>query len=163
MENVLDQTAITYPYVTLTQMTGEQIKQVLEDVCDNLFNADPYYQQGGDMVRVGGMSYACDPTAAMGQPHRRHDAQGQADRRRQDLQGRGLGAGLGGRERRRRRTDLGPRRPTSAGEERRSRRRAPNLPKLQQRRRQSRHGDLDIAGSRRSIPMNAMRALIGNP
>jgi len=66
MENVLDQTAITYPYVTLTQMTGAQIKEILEDVCDNLFNPDPYHQQGGDMVRVGGMSYACDPTAAMG-------------------------------------------------------------------------------------------------
>ncbi|MDE2578866.1 MAG: thiosulfohydrolase SoxB [Hyphomicrobiales bacterium] len=66
MENVLDQTAITYPYVTLTQMSGAQIKQVLEDVCDNLFNADPYYQQGGDMVRVGGMQYSCDPTAGIG-------------------------------------------------------------------------------------------------
>ena len=66
MENVLDQTAITYPYVTMTEMTGAQIKEILEDVCDNLFNPDPYYQQGGDMVRVGGMAYACDPTAAMG-------------------------------------------------------------------------------------------------
>ncbi len=66
MENVLDQTAITYPHVTLTEMTGAQIKEILEDVCDNLFNPDPYYQQGGDMVRVGGMTYACDPAAAMG-------------------------------------------------------------------------------------------------
>ena len=66
MENLLDQTAITYPNVTLTPMTGAQIKEVLEDVCDNLFNADPYYQQGGDMVRVGGMTWSCDPTAAMG-------------------------------------------------------------------------------------------------
>jgi sulfur-oxidizing protein SoxB len=48
-------------------MTGETIKSVLEDVCDNLFNPDPYYQQGGDMVRVGGMSYRCDPLARMGQ------------------------------------------------------------------------------------------------
>ena len=71
MENVLDQTAITYPYVTLNSLTGAQIKQILEDVCDNLFNPDPYYQQGGDMVRVGGLSYTCDPTAAMG---RRIDA-----------------------------------------------------------------------------------------
>jgi sulfur-oxidizing protein SoxB len=47
-------------------MTGEQIKMILEDVGDNLFNPDPYYQQGGDMVRVGGMSYACDPNAKMG-------------------------------------------------------------------------------------------------
>ena len=66
MENLLDQTAITYPYVTLNQMSGEQIKTVLEDVCDNLFNPDPYYQQGGDMVRVGGLSYACDPAAPAG-------------------------------------------------------------------------------------------------
>ena len=66
MENLLDQTAITYPYTTLTPMTGEFIKTVLEDVCDNLFNPDPYYQQGGDMVRVGGLQYRCDPTARMG-------------------------------------------------------------------------------------------------
>jgi sulfur-oxidizing protein SoxB len=66
MENVLDQTAITYPYTTLNEMSGETIKTVLEDVCDNLFNPDPYYQQGGDMVRVGGLSYRCDPNAAMG-------------------------------------------------------------------------------------------------
>lgn len=66
MENLLDQTAITYPAVTVNPMTGEQIKGVLEDVCDNLFNVDPYHQQGGDMVRVGGMTYSCDPSAAMG-------------------------------------------------------------------------------------------------
>ncbi|GAB2181467.1 thiosulfohydrolase SoxB [Denitratisoma sp. agr-D3] len=66
MENLLDQTAITYPYTTVSNMTGEQIKTVLEDVCDNLFNPDPYYQQGGDMVRVGGLQYTCDPTAKMG-------------------------------------------------------------------------------------------------
>jgi len=47
-------------------MTGSQIKDVLEDVCDNLFNADPYYQQGGDMVRLGGLSYACAPGATIG-------------------------------------------------------------------------------------------------
>jgi sulfur-oxidizing protein SoxB len=47
-------------------MTGAQIKDVLEDVCDNLFNADPYYQQGGDMVRVGGLSYTCAPTESIG-------------------------------------------------------------------------------------------------
>ena len=60
MEHVMDQTAITYPYTTLTEMTGEMIKTIMEDVCDNLFNADPYKQQGGDMVRVGGISYTCD-------------------------------------------------------------------------------------------------------
>ncbi len=67
MEQLLDQTAITYPYTTLTSMTGETIKTVLEDVADNLFNPDPYYQQGGDMVRVGGMDYTIDPMAPMGQ------------------------------------------------------------------------------------------------
>ena len=65
-EHLLNQTAISYPATTLTEMSGEQIKAVLEDVCDNLFNPDPYYQQGGDMVRVGGLSYSCDPLAAMG-------------------------------------------------------------------------------------------------
>jgi sulfur-oxidizing protein SoxB len=65
-EHVMDQTAITYPMSTLTEMPGEQIKNILEDVCDNLFNPDPYYQQGGDMVRVGGLTYACDPNARIG-------------------------------------------------------------------------------------------------
>ena len=66
MENLLDQTAITYPYTTVSKMTGETIKNVLEDVADNLFNPDPYYQQGGDMVRVGGLQYTIDPVASMG-------------------------------------------------------------------------------------------------
>jgi sulfur-oxidizing protein SoxB len=66
MERVMDQTAITYPYSTLTEMTGETIKAVMEDVCDNLFNPDPYYQQGGDMVRVGGLQYTCTPAAKSG-------------------------------------------------------------------------------------------------
>jgi S-sulfosulfanyl-L-cysteine sulfohydrolase len=66
MEHLLDQTAITYPYTTLTPMSGDMIKTVLEDVADNLFNPDPYYQQGGDMVRVGGMQYSIDPTAGAG-------------------------------------------------------------------------------------------------
>jgi sulfur-oxidizing protein SoxB len=65
-EHVMDQTAITYPHVTLTDMSGETIKAVLEDVADNLFNPDPYYQQGGDMVRVGGLAYTCEPRAGMG-------------------------------------------------------------------------------------------------
>ena len=65
-EWLMDMTAITYPYTTLTEMTGETIKTILEDVADNLFNPDPYYQQGGDMVRVGGMSYRCEPTQTMG-------------------------------------------------------------------------------------------------
>jgi S-sulfosulfanyl-L-cysteine sulfohydrolase len=65
-EHLMDATAITYPWTTLTDQTGENIKAILEDVADNLFNPDPYYQQGGDMVRVGGMSYAIDPTATQG-------------------------------------------------------------------------------------------------
>ncbi len=65
-ELMMDQLAVTYPYATVSEMSGETIKTVLEDVADNLFNPDPYYQQGGDMVRVGGMSYTCDPTATMG-------------------------------------------------------------------------------------------------
>jgi sulfur-oxidizing protein SoxB len=65
-EHVMDQTAITYPTATLNELSGEQIKSILEDVCDNLFNPDPYLQQGGDMVRVGGMTYACNPNAEMG-------------------------------------------------------------------------------------------------
>ncbi|CAN5920907.1 thiosulfohydrolase SoxB [soil metagenome] len=60
-ELMMDQLAITYPYTTLTSMTGETIKTILEDVADNLFNPDPYYQQGGDMVRVGGLQYTCTP------------------------------------------------------------------------------------------------------
>jgi S-sulfosulfanyl-L-cysteine sulfohydrolase len=65
-EHLMDQTAITYPSVTLNELTGEQIKAILEDIADNTFNTDPYLQQGGDMVRVGGMTYACNPRAAMG-------------------------------------------------------------------------------------------------
>lgn len=65
-EHVLDQTAITYPNTTVSELSGEMIKTILEDVCDNLFNPDPYYQQGGDMVRTGGLSYTCKPGAGMG-------------------------------------------------------------------------------------------------
>ena len=66
-EWLMDMTATTYSYATVTEMTGATIKTVLEDVCDNLFNPDPYYQQGGDMVRVGGLQYTCNPLAGMGQ------------------------------------------------------------------------------------------------
>jgi S-sulfosulfanyl-L-cysteine sulfohydrolase len=66
MEQLMNQTAITYPAVTLNELSGETIKIILEDVADNLFNPDPYYQQGGDMVRVGGLRYTCDPAATMG-------------------------------------------------------------------------------------------------
>ncbi len=65
-EQLMNQTAITYPAVVVTTMMGEAIRGMLEDVCDNLFNPDPYYQQGGDMVRVGGLTYRCAPAAKMG-------------------------------------------------------------------------------------------------
>ena len=65
-EWLMDMTATTYSYATLTEMSGETIKTVLEDVADNLFNPDPYYQQGGDMVRVGGLQYSCNPVESMG-------------------------------------------------------------------------------------------------
>jgi sulfur-oxidizing protein SoxB len=66
MDNVMDQTCITYPETYRREMTGEDIKVILEDVADNLFNQDPYFQQGGDMVRVGGLDYVCEPTAKVG-------------------------------------------------------------------------------------------------
>ncbi|MAF08523.1 MAG: thiosulfohydrolase SoxB [Acidiferrobacteraceae bacterium] len=66
VERLMDQTGITYAKSTLTEMSGETIKLVLEDIADNLFNVDPYYQMGGDMVRVGGLRYAINPSAAIG-------------------------------------------------------------------------------------------------
>jgi sulfur-oxidizing protein SoxB len=65
-EHVMTQTSITYPTVTLNNLSGTRIKEILEDVADNLFNPDPYYQQGGDMVRVGGLKYSIDPAAKIG-------------------------------------------------------------------------------------------------
>ncbi len=66
MDQLMTQTAITYPTATLNDLTGEMVKNILEDVADNLFNPDPYYQQGGDMVRVGGLKFVFDPTQTMG-------------------------------------------------------------------------------------------------
>ncbi|MEW7988830.1 MAG: thiosulfohydrolase SoxB [Candidatus Thiodiazotropha sp.] len=66
MDNVMDQTCITYPETYRREMKGSDIKAILEDVGDNLFNKDPYYQQGGDMVRVGGLDYVCEPGAGFG-------------------------------------------------------------------------------------------------
>src|SRR4051794_39426943 len=66
MEDVMAQTAVSYPETYTQTMTGGQIKDVLEDICDNLFNTDPYYQQGGDMVRVGGLAYTCSPNENVG-------------------------------------------------------------------------------------------------
>jgi sulfur-oxidizing protein SoxB len=65
-EDVYNATAITYPNSYRMTMTGARIKEVLEDVADNLFNPDPYYQQGGDMVRVGGLTYTIDITKSVG-------------------------------------------------------------------------------------------------
>jgi S-sulfosulfanyl-L-cysteine sulfohydrolase len=67
IEDIHNATAITYPQVYRTSMTGERLKEVLEDVADNLFNPDPYYQQGGDMVRCGGLGYAIDISKPVGQ------------------------------------------------------------------------------------------------
>ncbi len=64
-ENLMEQTAITYPDTSVVQMTGAEIKQHLEKLCDKLFNDDPYQHQGGDMVRTGGLVYACEPAARM--------------------------------------------------------------------------------------------------
>ncbi|WP_047308425.1 thiosulfohydrolase SoxB [Rhodopseudomonas palustris] len=65
-EAITNATAITYPNCYRTEMTGEQLKNVLEDIADNIFHPDPYYQGGGDMVRTGGMGYAIDVSKAMG-------------------------------------------------------------------------------------------------
>ncbi len=65
-EDLYSCTAITYPNAYRSEMTGEMLHTILEDVADNLFNPDPYYQQGGDMVRVGGMAYSIDVTKPQG-------------------------------------------------------------------------------------------------
>ncbi len=66
-EDIFNVTAMTYPNAYRTEMTGEFLKVVLEDVGDNLFNPDPYYQQGGDMVRVGGMGFKMDIAKPQGE------------------------------------------------------------------------------------------------
>lgn len=71
VEDLMAQVAITYPAVTRRELSGDELKATLEDVADNLFNPDPYRQQGGDMVRVGGLSYGIDPRERFGQ--RIHD------------------------------------------------------------------------------------------
>ncbi len=124
MEDVLAQTAVTYPETYVQTMTGGQIKDVLEDVCDNLFNTDPYYQQGGDMVRVGGLAYTCTPERNRRQADFRTEAR-QRPRAgsRQELQG----GGLGFRQRAERRAGLGRGRQTSASPASRPTGRAPGV------------------------------------
>jgi S-sulfosulfanyl-L-cysteine sulfohydrolase len=65
MERLMDQTAMTYPETYVRDMSGAELKTILESVADNLFHVDPYYQQGGDMVRLGGANFTCDPTNSM--------------------------------------------------------------------------------------------------
>ncbi len=66
-EDIFAATSMSYPEAYRSEMTGEQLKIILEDVADNLFNPDPYYQQGGDMVRVGGMGYRIDVSKPQGE------------------------------------------------------------------------------------------------
>lgn len=66
MERVLDETALTYGETYRSEVTGIQIKDILEGICENLFQKDPYLQSGGDMVRVGGLDYTCEPAASLG-------------------------------------------------------------------------------------------------
>lgn len=65
MDNVMDQTCLTYPETYVREMAGSELRLILEDVADNIFNTDPYYQQGGDMVRLGGLDYTIDPHKGM--------------------------------------------------------------------------------------------------
>ena len=66
VEDVMNHTAITYPNTLRRNLSGSEIKTILEDAADNVFNKDPYYQQGGDMVRAGGITFHCEPNADMG-------------------------------------------------------------------------------------------------
>ena len=66
IDDLYTETSMSYPSVYRLEFTGTQLKEILEDVCDNLFNKDPFFQQGGDMVRVGGMSYTCAPNESIG-------------------------------------------------------------------------------------------------
>jgi len=66
LEDVYSHTALTYPNTWVREMAGSEIHQIMEDVADNLFHPDPYYRQGGDMVRLGGLTYAIDPSKRVG-------------------------------------------------------------------------------------------------
>src|SRR5262249_46335559 len=67
LEDVYAHTGLSYPNCLVREVTGAEIRQIMEDVADNLFHPDPYYRQGGDMVRIGGMTYTIDPRRPMGQ------------------------------------------------------------------------------------------------
>ena len=66
IDDLYNQTSMNYPNVYRLEFTGTQLKEIMEDVCDNLFNKDPFFQQGGDMVRVGGLGYTCAPKEEIG-------------------------------------------------------------------------------------------------
>ena len=66
MEDVYSHTGLTYPNALVRGLSGAEIQQIMEDVADNLFHPDPYYRQGGDMLRVGGLAYAIAPDRGMG-------------------------------------------------------------------------------------------------
>ena len=66
LEDVYAHTALTYPNTWAREMTGREIHALMEDVADNLFHPDPYYRQGGDMVRLGGLTYTIDPSKRVG-------------------------------------------------------------------------------------------------
>ncbi len=66
-EDVTNASAMSYPNCYRMKMTGARLKEILEDVADNIFNPDPYYQQGGDMVRTGGLGFTCDIGKPIGQ------------------------------------------------------------------------------------------------
>jgi S-sulfosulfanyl-L-cysteine sulfohydrolase len=66
LEDVYAHTALTYPNTWTRELTGADIRSLMEDVADNLFHADPYYRQGGDMVRLGGLTYTIDPERPRG-------------------------------------------------------------------------------------------------
>jgi sulfur-oxidizing protein SoxB len=66
VEAIHNMTSITYPEVCRSAIKGQRLKDILEDVADNLFNPDPYYQQGGDMIRCGGVAYTIDPRKPAG-------------------------------------------------------------------------------------------------
>ncbi len=66
LEDVYGHTALTYPNTWVRELAGREIHQIMEDVADNLFHPDPYYRQGGDMVRLGGLTYTIDPAKTLG-------------------------------------------------------------------------------------------------
>jgi len=66
LEDVYAHTGLSYPNALVRELSGAEIQQIMEDVADNLFHPDPYYRQGGDMLRVGGLAYAIAPARLMG-------------------------------------------------------------------------------------------------